>query len=233
MTSLGQLKSIEGLCEVLYVKGDSKGREEAQKQILQLQSSVEHWSTCQFILENSQSSYALLVSANAMESILTKFWTNFLPEHKKEHRNYFLNYIANNTNQDAFVIGALTKTLCRMTKLGWFDSAVSAQCRNIVTEIKTLMNLSPDHCLVGLKMLKLLVEEMNTPTTGRSLTSHRKTAVSFRDQCLFMAFQIATESMKDKTVSDANGIVSINVSQLGDHGSKSGANVYAAMCDVP
>ena len=89
MTSLGQLKSIEGLCEVLYVKGDSKGREEAQKQILQLQSSVEHWSTCQFILENSQSSYALLVSANAMESILTKFWTNFLPEHKKEHRNYF------------------------------------------------------------------------------------------------------------------------------------------------
>ena len=35
-----------------------------------------------------------------------------------------------------------------------------------------------------------------------------------------MAFQIATESMKDKTVSDPNGIVSINVSQLGDHGSK-------------
>ena len=220
MTSLEQLKIVEDLAEALYMQGNSKDREEAQNQVLQLQSSAEHWPTCRSILDNSQSSYALLVAANSMESILTKFWTNFQPEQKKEIRNYFLNYLANHTNLDAYVIGALTKTLCRMTKLGWFDNSVSVECREIVTEVKTFMNLSPDHRLVGLKTLQSLVDEMNTPTSGRSLTSHRKTAVSFRDQSLFTAFQTATHCLKEKTALDANGNVSINVSQMDGHSAK-------------
>jgi exportin-7 len=48
---------------------------------------------------------------------------------------------------------------------------------------------------VGLKILCSLVDEMNIPTTGRTLTQHRKVAVSFRDNSLFSIFQIAITSL--------------------------------------
>ena len=44
---------------------------------------------------------------------------------------------------------------------------------------------SPPHYLLGLKILNMLVSEMNNPTPGRSLTQHRKIAVSFRDLSLY------------------------------------------------
>ena len=44
--------------------------------------------------------------------------------------------------------------------------------------------------------LNALVDEMNTPTTGRTLTVHRKTAVSFRDHALYQIFQIAITTLR-------------------------------------
>ena len=114
-----------------------------------------------------------------------------------------------------------------MTKLGWFDNAISAEYREIVTEVKTLMGMSPSHQLIGLKTLQSLVDEMNTPTTGRSLTSHRKTAVSFRDQCLYSAFQIAAETLKEKAPLDVNGNAVINVNQMDAHRPRS----YRCRCN--
>lgn len=46
------------------------------------------------------------------------------------------------------------------------------------------VNQPTGHYLLGLKILHQLVLEMNTPTPGRTLTQHRKVAVSFRDLCL-------------------------------------------------
>ncbi|CAM9531901.1 unnamed protein product, partial [Laminaria digitata] len=53
-----------------------------------------------------------------------------------------------------------------------------------------------DHYVIGLKILNQLVEEINIPTSGRTLPQHRKTAVSFRDLCLLPIFQIALKSMQ-------------------------------------
>jgi exportin-7 len=49
---------------------------------------------------------------------------------------------------------------------------------------------------VGLKIFNQLAMEMNQPTPGRSLTLHRKTAVSFRDTSLFHIFPVALSSLK-------------------------------------
>ena len=47
-----------------------------------------------------------------------------------------------------------------------------------------------EHYVIGLKILNQLVEEINIPTSGRTLPQHRKTAVSFRDMCLLPIFQV-------------------------------------------
>lgn len=54
-----------------------------------------------------------------------------------------------------------------------------------------LSQATNDHYVIGLKILNQLVEEINIPTSGRTLPQHRKTAVSFRDLCLLPIFQVS------------------------------------------
>jgi exportin-7 len=41
-----------------------------------------------------------------------------------------------------------------------------------------------------------LVDELNIPTAGRTLTQHRKTSVSFRDVSLLKVFQLGLTTLK-------------------------------------
>lgn len=82
---------------------------------------------------------------------------------------------------------ALVQLLCRVTKLGWFDTDAHHE---IVKDVSKFLQASPAHYFQGLKIFNQLTTEMNQPTPGRSLTLHRKTAVSFRDASLFHIFPV-------------------------------------------
>lgn len=115
-------------------------------------------------------------------------------EQKVELRNYVLNYLATHAhNIEEFVVNNLAKLLCRITKLGWFDSS---EHREIVEEVTKFLDATVDHKMIGLKLFNSLVDEMNTPIPGRTLTLHRKAAVSFRDQTLLLIFQVSIETLK-------------------------------------
>lgn len=52
-----QLQQLESLCEVLYNSGNEQQRQEAQAQLLSLQSSADFIPQCQHILDRSQSKF--------------------------------------------------------------------------------------------------------------------------------------------------------------------------------
>jgi exportin-7 len=190
-----QLKQVESLCLALYQGTSSTARTEAQKQLLTLQSTADFIPQCQFILDNSTLPYAQLVASTSLESLVTQFWNSFTTEQKVELRNYVLNYLATHAHSlDEFVINHLSKLVCRITKLGWFDSP---EHREIVEEITKFLEASMYHNLIGLKLFYSLVDEMNSPIPGRTLTLHRKAAVSFRDQTLLQIFQVAIQTLKN------------------------------------
>jgi exportin-7 len=188
-----QLQQVEALCHALFLGSSADQRAEAQQQLLTLQSSAEYIPQCQFILDNSSQPYAQLMASTSLEMLITQFWNNFSAEQKLEIRNYVLNYLAVQapTLQD-FVVGSLSKLACRITKLGWFDST---EHREIIEETGKFLEATIDHKIIGMKLLNALVDEMNTPTTGRTLTVHRKSAVSFRDHALFQIFQISISTL--------------------------------------
>mmetsp|Transcript_22699 Transcript_22699/g.32592 ORF Transcript_22699/g.32592 Transcript_22699/m.32592 type:complete len:1112 (+) Transcript_22699:70-3405(+) len=189
-----QLSQVESLCLALYQGTSSSARAEAQKQLLTLQSTADFIPQCQFILDNSSLPYAQLVASSSLENLVTQFWNSFTVEQKLELRNYVLNYLATHAqNLEEFVVNNLCKLLCRITKLGWFDSN---EHREIVDEIMKFLDASIDHSLIGLKLCNSLVDEMNTPIPGRTLTLHRKAAVSFRDQTLLQIFQVAIATLR-------------------------------------
>jgi|EP00970_Alexandrium_tamarense_P003859 exportin-7 len=196
-----QLAQVEALCETLYTgqsaassNSDPITREEAQSRLLSLQSSANFIPQCQYILDRSQSQYALLVASNSLTELITTHWNNFTIAQRIDIRNYVLGYLANNgpTLQD-FVTLSLIKLVCRITKLGWFDDSTH---RELTEDVTKFLQATIDHCILGLKLLNQLVDELNIPTTGRTLTQHRKTSVSFRDLCLFKVFQLGLTTLQ-------------------------------------
>lgn len=196
-----QLSQVEALCETLYTgapctgdNGETIDRNAAQSRLLSLQSSADYIPQCQYILDHSQSQYARLVASNALTELISTHWNNFTVPQRIDIRNYVLSYLGNHgpSLQD-FVTNSLIKLVCRITKLGWFDDATH---RELADDVTKFLQASVDHCILGLKILNQLVDELNIPTSGRTLTQHRKTSVSFRDVCLFKVFQLGLTTLK-------------------------------------
>eukprot|EP00339_Tiarina_fusa_P025551 CAMPEP_0117081488 /NCGR_PEP_ID=MMETSP0472-20121206/57423_1 /TAXON_ID=693140 ORGANISM="Tiarina fusus, Strain LIS" /NCGR_SAMPLE_ID=MMETSP0472 /ASSEMBLY_ACC=CAM_ASM_000603 /LENGTH=1120 /DNA_ID=CAMNT_0004809417 /DNA_START=198 /DNA_END=3560 /DNA_ORIENTATION=+ len=196
-----QLAQVEALCETLYTgipattaDGERVDRNEAQQRLLSLQTSAEYIPQCQYVLENSNSQYARLVATNSLTELISTHWNSFTVPQRIDIRNYVLGYLANKgpSLQD-FVTVALIKLVCRITKLGWFDDPVH---RDLADDVTKFLQATVDHCILGLKILNQLVDELNIPTSGRTLTQHRKTSVSFRDVCLQKVFSMALNTLK-------------------------------------
>lgn len=197
------LAQVESLCDIFYTNQASPEWASAQQQILMLQSSADHIPQCQYILDNSKNAYALLLAATALTKLITGHWNNFsVPQHI-EIRNYILDYLARNgPNLQDFVSKSLIQLVCRLTKLGWFDDQ---QHREIVQEVSKFLEASINHCVIGLRILNNLVDELNIPITGRTLTQHRKTAVSFRDQSLLDIFNAAFRVLQQLQMNAVHG----------------------------
>lgn len=197
-----QLAQVESLCETLYTGVPAKlngtnetvSRAEAQQRLLSLQSNAEYIPQCQYILDNSTSQYARVVASNSLIELITIHWNSFTVPQRIDIRNYVLGYLANKgpSLQD-FLTMSLIKLVCRITKLGWFDDSAH---RELADDVTKFLQATVDHCVLGLKILNQLVDELNIPTSGRTLTQHRKTSVSFRDVCLLKVFQMGLTTLK-------------------------------------
>jgi exportin-7 len=194
-----QLAQVEALCETLYTgkspdPKDLTTRQDAQARLLSLQSSAEYIPQCQYILDHSKSDYARLVASNSLTELVTTHWNNFTVSQRVDVRNYVLSYLANHGPGLAdYVTTSLIKLVCRITKLGWFDDSAH---RELVDDVTKFLQATVDHCILGLKILNQLVDELNIPTSGRTLSQHRKTSVSFRDFCLLRVFQLGLTTLK-------------------------------------
>lgn len=196
-----QLAQVESLCETLYTgmpstnaDGETITLQEAQQRLLSLRTSAEYIPQCQYILDNSNSQYARLVATNSLTELITVHWNSFTVPQRIDIRNYVLGYLANKGPQlQDFVVTSLIKLVCRITKLGWFDDPVH---RELAEDVTKFLQATVDHCILGLKILNQLVDELNVPTSGRTLTQHRKTSVSFRDVCLIKVFQLGLTTLK-------------------------------------
>ena len=166
----------------------------AQSRILELEDNSEFHHQCRFILETSTQSPAQMVALRCLHSLMTKYWNNYDHELRNGLRSFTMNYLANRVDSLInFNVIQLTKCICRAAKLGWFDTD---EARTIVDDTRTLMGMSIKHYSVGLQLLNNLVHEFDRSIPGKPLTSHRKTAVSFRDQCLYQIFCLAFETLK-------------------------------------
>nr|KAJ0225126.1 hypothetical protein LSAT_V11C100045500 [Lactuca sativa] len=190
MESLAQL---EALCERLYNSQDSVERAHAENTLKVFSANTDYISQCQYILDNASTPYALMLASSSLLKQVTEHTLSL--QLRLDIRNYIITYLAKRGHElQPYVIGSLIQLLCRVTKFGWFDDD---RFRDVVKDSTNfLIQASPEHCSIGLKILNQLVSEMNQPNPGLPSTHHRRVACSFRDQCLFQVFQISLTSLQ-------------------------------------
>ncbi|GMH11276.1 hypothetical protein Nepgr_013117 [Nepenthes gracilis] len=190
MESLAQL---EALCERLYNSQDSAERAHAENSLRCFSVNAEYIPQCQYILDNALTPYALVLASSSLLKQVTD--QSLSLQLRLDIRNYLINYLATRGPElQHFVIQSLIQLLCRLTKFGWFDDD---KFRDVVKDsMSFLIQATPDHYAIGLKILSQLVSEMNQPNLGLPTTHHRRIAFSFRDQSLFQIFQISLTSLQ-------------------------------------
>jgi exportin-7 len=192
------LLRIEQLCEQLYAAHDAAARTAAEALLLPFSnSSYQCMPQCTWILDNSQAPFAQKFAAWTLTKVVTAHWTQIPPVERVGLRNYVLNYLANKgVGLQYFVRLELSTLLGRVTKLGWSESDVH---RKIVDDLTSFLDVSEEHCVIGLQVMVRLVGEMNTttPTVRRSFTQSqsRKVALSFRDLLLLQIFNVSLSTL--------------------------------------
>jgi len=191
---LQSLPQLEGLCERLYNAQSQQERSQVEAMLGVFGQSTEYIVHLKAILDNSSSPYAQHMAATSLLKLATEH--SLSAQVRTEMKAYFLQYLdSKGPVLQHFVVVQLVQLLCRTVKLGWFDHDSH---RNIVEDCKVLMDKgSPPHYLLSLRILNTLVMEMNSPTPGRTLTQHRKAAVSFRDGALLRVFTLSLGALAD------------------------------------
>jgi exportin-7 len=190
------VQQFERLCSVVYEPDPSlpsdqmtQAVKQAQNQIMKIVQSDTYWHHVQIILTKTTNNYAIAIAANAYRDYMTQKWNHYTKEDRVNVRLFVMRVVHEKMeilNHPSRM--ALISLITRVSKKGWFDDD---RHKEVVGDAKKL--LTPDHpkayCF-GIDLLASLVDEMNKPLPGESLTDHRKVAVSFRELALKAIFQV-------------------------------------------
>lgn len=176
------------------MSADPAVRKQAESSLEVFSKSLDYVSQCQAILQGSSSPYAHMMVASSLLTLVTEQPTT--KDMKLELRAFLLDAIfAKGPSMEAWVVTKMCTLLARITKLGWFED--DAHHTVVEDATKFIESGSMAHVLLGFRFLAVMVSEANHATPNRTLTEHRKTAVSFRDHCLFKIFQLAIKYLRD------------------------------------
>ena len=187
------LQAFEEHCQMLYTSSNPSQRAVAEAALVQLSTDCAFIPQCQYVLDHSEMSQAQLIASNALNKLVLQFWNQLTQAERMEHRNHALNFLASKPKCEHYVAVSLGQLVAGITKLGWFDAPDHQQ---IVCELGQFFRAGKEHVELGLQLLEQLVTVMNSSSTMRSLTQHRKVAGHFRDACLFDLMQKAVITIR-------------------------------------
>ncbi|XP_059618203.1 ran-binding protein 16 isoform X1 [Phlebotomus argentipes] len=190
-----EIHQLELVCKEMYESTDHARRAEAEKALVAFQDSPDALTQCQLLLDRADSSYSQLLAATTLTKLVSRNIQGLSLMQRIDIRNYVLTYFLNRPNLQNFVIQALVTLLAKITKYSWFDLYKNELVfRNIVEDVRSFLQGSVEHCMIGVQILSQLTSEMNPMVevdANLTFTKHRKIACSFRDTQLYDIFLLS------------------------------------------
>ncbi|CAJ0768992.1 1055_t:CDS:10 [Entrophospora sp. SA101] len=160
-------------------------------------SPVDTSMCCRWLLEKSNSPYALMFASARLKSLVLDHYSMFTAQQKLELRNFILNYMFQKPNQPPFILSSLAQLFATISKVGWFDGDefknIKSDLTNFIQVI--LLEATYEHRIIGLQILGIVVVEFNQPSS-RNLARQRKTAIGFRDAELLDIFRLGLDVLR-------------------------------------
>jgi hypothetical protein len=172
-------------------------RAQAEQVLRVFGQSTDYIPHLKAILDGSASPYARVLASSSLLRLVTDH--ALTPAVRQDMKAYFLAYLTQHgPGMEHFVLTSMVQLLCRTTKLAWQDGEAARRLPDEAAELMQRGEREGDAALylLGLRVLNALVAEMNAPTPGRTLTQHRKAAVSFRDLSLLKVFAASLSSLR-------------------------------------
>lgn len=146
------------------------------------------------LMEVTMDPYAQFFCATALIKLLDKHWNSLTNEDRLDLRGFVVEYLwKNGPNLEAFVLSEVIQLLCVLTKNGWHDHEVF---QNLPGDMRRFLEENVDLMVIGLIVLQRCIAEMNTVSTRRTLTQHRKVAIAFRDNALLPIFHNSLDTLR-------------------------------------
>ena len=157
---------------------------------------------CKIIIESSSSSYAQMFAILQLKSLVNNNYSNLPSALIIELRILLLTILSQRNDLEYSVVSNLSQLFCLVTKLGWMDIE---EFKLLLPDVNNFLKSTPEHMMIGLQILTLMISEMNLPKSNTAnLSRHRKIAINFRDGYLLDIFQISLSFLKQLSLGELN-----------------------------
>eukprot|EP01063_Lacrimia_lanifica_P038822 TRINITY_DN8355_c0_g1_i1.p1 TRINITY_DN8355_c0_g1~~TRINITY_DN8355_c0_g1_i1.p1 ORF type:complete len:1148 (+),score=341.98 TRINITY_DN8355_c0_g1_i1:78-3446(+) len=189
-----QIRQIDLMSNAVYGATSTQEERLRAEAMLKEITTFENLPALRCVFERSTNHLSHFLMAKSMNNIVTEHWHAFKgnKEAPVDLRNWLVRIInTQGLTMDKQVLPQLIHTLCRLEKLGWLDHPSFQELPKEVHEFFIMNPSSPQHVVVGLMILKQLVDEISVACSRQTPAQHRKTVLSFRDNCLFDIFTVS------------------------------------------
>uniref|UniRef100_A0A0X3P2S5 Exportin-7 n=1 Tax=Schistocephalus solidus TaxID=70667 RepID=A0A0X3P2S5_SCHSO len=201
---MDDLSQIEWACKELYTTSDPAIRAQAEKTCSSLCERPDCVATCQALLQRANSCYSQFIAATALTRFISNKDAVLHVNTRLELRNFALNYLVSRSPLESFVQQTLVVLICRLTKLGWFDSIEKGPewpFRDLMDSAnKCIQSGQLSGVLIGVQLMSNLVDEISQTSDSdltRAVFFLRKMSMSFRDTLLFPIFQLGLNLLQE------------------------------------
>ncbi|ORZ07865.1 armadillo-type protein [Absidia repens] len=161
---------------------------------LTIQTPTETASALRILLEASPTPYVQIFCLARLKQLITSQFTLFDNVTKLQLRTFLLEYAFVHPDMLPFIVSQLGGVLTQLTRMGW---VALEEYQTIGKDLDQFLQASLDHRILGLHLLSVIIQDINTPSPPRYSAMFRKAASGFRDTQLLDIFKMAFQTLEE------------------------------------
>ncbi|KAI8099750.1 armadillo-type protein [Halteromyces radiatus] len=161
---------------------------------LVIQTPTETASALRILLEASPNPYVQTFCLSRLKQLITSQFSIFDTVTKLQLRTFLLEYAFLHSNMLPFIIVQLAGVFTQLTRMGWVELE---EYQQVESDLDQFLQASMDHRILGLHILSVVVQDINTTASPRYAAMFRKAASGFRDSQLLSIFKMAFRTLEE------------------------------------
>jgi len=192
-----KLDQIQKTCDTFFTSTSDVERNQIHSHLLEYfdqNLTTEKVYEFKFILEKSNSAYAILLANNALIQVFSTKWTLINVDFRRSLYEYLIENLYlraasyGNGGTERVIIKSFIQLLCKIIKTYYSDLDFNTKILDHFSKFFENFDMTT---LIGIKILETLVQEMQFDEKSSTSTKFSRHIVDFKDHCLPKIIEVA------------------------------------------